>query len=327
MRNQTIDVVKGVGIIAMILGHTAIPEYGSVLIYSWHMPLFFVVSGYFYRQKPITGYLRSNFSQLLVPYIITALLFIILRSLVLGYKITDGFLSIFVGAGTGNLPMMGNYFVGAIWFMLAMFWCRVIYNMLFNCVKNKYILGGGILLTFIITNYIANELYIPTDLLQGMSALLFFHIGHEASRYKCLEKRYNPKSIFALLISCALVFKIFLDKGLVLSMVNCYYPCWPIDVIAALLIIYTLYHICKYLPHRYASVLAFYGRISLLVLCVHDLEVSILSRPLNHLQSDILQMNKYVWYILFDITHIFLSLFLSTLLYKSKHVRRLFSLT
>lgn len=326
MRNQTFDAVKGVGIIAMIIGHTAIPLYMMVMIYSWHMPLFFLVAGYFYRQKDIKGYLKSNLRQLLIPYLITAFLFVLLRSVVLGYNFSAGLLSVFIGAGTGNLPILGNYFVGAIWSLLAMFWCRVIYNIIFVSIKKNYIRVGVILCGFLISNYLASKVYIPTNLLQGISAMLFFYIGHEASRFKLADQKYKYKMMLPLFISCALIFGIFLHVGRVLGMVNCYYPCWPIDILGAILITYSLYHLCKTLPEKCIKHLAFYGRISLLVLCVHDLEISILSRPLYLLNNKVLHINGTSWYMIFNLFHIVLSLLLSLLLYKKQLVKKVFSL-
>ena len=41
-----LDVAKGITIILMILGHTSIPWYVSNFIFAFHMPLFFMASGW-----------------------------------------------------------------------------------------------------------------------------------------------------------------------------------------------------------------------------------------------------------------------------------------
>ena len=56
-RDNTIDIVKAIGIIFVVIGHCcAIPRHGGDVswqiyicdyIYTFHMPLFFFVSGYF----------------------------------------------------------------------------------------------------------------------------------------------------------------------------------------------------------------------------------------------------------------------------------------
>lgn len=45
-RVQWLDVAKGITIILMVLGHTSIPERLSNFIFAFHMPLFFIASGW-----------------------------------------------------------------------------------------------------------------------------------------------------------------------------------------------------------------------------------------------------------------------------------------
>lgn len=40
-RNETIDIMKGIGIILVMLGHQNLPI--NTLIYSFHMPLYFII--------------------------------------------------------------------------------------------------------------------------------------------------------------------------------------------------------------------------------------------------------------------------------------------
>ena len=44
-RNVTIDIMKGIGIMAVIAGHTNPDIITSKIISSFHMPLFFIISG------------------------------------------------------------------------------------------------------------------------------------------------------------------------------------------------------------------------------------------------------------------------------------------
>ncbi len=50
-RLDFIDIAKGIGIILVVTGHLLPVAAGlHVLIYSFHMPLFFFLSGFFLRQ-------------------------------------------------------------------------------------------------------------------------------------------------------------------------------------------------------------------------------------------------------------------------------------
>lgn len=48
-RDHTCDIMKCIGIIAVIAGHLTLA--GHRFIFSWHMPLFFITAGYFYQEK------------------------------------------------------------------------------------------------------------------------------------------------------------------------------------------------------------------------------------------------------------------------------------
>lgn len=51
-RIDYIDIVKGITIILMIIGHVSnIPTILRTFIFSFHMPLFFIISGYTFKKK------------------------------------------------------------------------------------------------------------------------------------------------------------------------------------------------------------------------------------------------------------------------------------
>ena len=68
-----IDVIKGIGILFVIVGHSDRPDMVLKLIQCFHMPLFFVLSGYLYNKNKYWGDLRGlskvRFKSYIVPYI------------------------------------------------------------------------------------------------------------------------------------------------------------------------------------------------------------------------------------------------------------------
>lgn len=73
-----IDIAKGIGILLVVMGHndfSLISPFFFKLIYSFHMPLFFFMSGIFF--KPDLSFLillHRRFDSVLRPYIFTILL-------------------------------------------------------------------------------------------------------------------------------------------------------------------------------------------------------------------------------------------------------------
>lgn len=77
-RNTTLDIAKGVGIIFVVFGHNwaVLHEKGEMfrLIFSFHMPLFFFLSGVFIRgQDSIPFFAKTRAKTLLKPYFVTLL--------------------------------------------------------------------------------------------------------------------------------------------------------------------------------------------------------------------------------------------------------------
>lgn len=186
MRDSIIDIMKAIGIIAMIIGHCGAPEVIEDFIFSWHMPLFFLVSGYFFKPKSLGDSLRQNIRSLVIPYAISAI--VLLSLLTNKSDLHNLFLSFFVGAGSHRVPFFGQYFVGAIWFLLALFWCRITINAILTKVLPVYS-GGVIVVISIIATYLGTHINFPTNILQGLSAMLFYWIGIQFRLYKFFQIR------------------------------------------------------------------------------------------------------------------------------------------
>lgn len=77
-RIEYIDVARGIGILLVALAHADVSlfsPYLHKLIYAFHMPLFFSLSGYFFNANlPFWALLKRRFNSILKPYLVTILL-------------------------------------------------------------------------------------------------------------------------------------------------------------------------------------------------------------------------------------------------------------
>jgi len=83
-RNQTLDILKGFGIILMVIGHNGAPTWLHNTIYSFHMPLFFIASGWFFSEKDIDepiDYLKRKIKGIYWPYLKWSIVFLFLHNI------------------------------------------------------------------------------------------------------------------------------------------------------------------------------------------------------------------------------------------------------
>jgi|GEM_PF-144327 len=78
MRLHWIDALKGIGIILVVFAHHSLPIALDTYIFSFHMPLFFFISGFLFDfgkyAESAAGFVKGRFRSLIVPYFFFALL-------------------------------------------------------------------------------------------------------------------------------------------------------------------------------------------------------------------------------------------------------------
>lgn len=84
-RNNFISIAKAIGIILMVAGHSGCPALMNNFLYLFHMPLFFVCSGYFYKDirdiTKLTNYYKRKTQGLYIPYLKWSLFFLLFHNI------------------------------------------------------------------------------------------------------------------------------------------------------------------------------------------------------------------------------------------------------
>lgn len=171
-RDKNIDIAKGLGIFLVVWGHTsATPEWIS----AFHMPLFFFLSGIFFRPNPNwCQFLKSKSRRLLVPYIIYFYM----------CNIFDGILHMLRDQPFDWSDRLLQFWApramaGPLWFLLALFWMLCLSNLLWQLAKSKWIIGVGcILLCLIGWHETHTNHYHGLFLTHALIEIPFFFLGH-----------------------------------------------------------------------------------------------------------------------------------------------------
>lgn len=140
-KNSTISICKGIGIILMVIGHSGCPKSLHDFIYLFHMPLFFIITGFLFKieylDKPYT-FLKRKLSALYRP-------FLLFNLLVLSIYFTNEIVLVnenisftyYINRFLKIILFTGQYdILGSLWFLRTLFFSNIIVFILMYIQKN-----------------------------------------------------------------------------------------------------------------------------------------------------------------------------------------------
>jgi fucose 4-O-acetylase-like acetyltransferase len=199
-----LDVGKGIAILAVIIGHIATPL--SAFIYLWHIPFFFILSGYtLSTTKPLPSFFWKQTKSLLFPFFLFGVLGIcaelLKRRLLPNYTyihqqlpLSEYFLGLLWEMSIEDLPHYG--FV--LWFLAALFWAK---SITFFLLKHK---SSQFQLALVILCFLAGIRWseLPLGLSTGLLGVWWVWIGTRFSQYqaKLVFSRLHALVFFILML-------------------------------------------------------------------------------------------------------------------------------
>lgn len=182
-REPLYDVAKGLGIICVVYGHSGI-GLGYYMIYMFHMPLFFFISGCcLHKQRTMRESLAKKTRSLLKPYLVFFFICAFIDFCIETLKIlTNGgdfdLLNILKIFNILNPNPEGDTSTGPLWFMICLFEVTLLFQLLLK-LKQKYMpilisIGLSIVGYLLSQKGIRLVLYIDSTL----SVTLFYCLGY-----------------------------------------------------------------------------------------------------------------------------------------------------
>ena len=203
-RIQWIDIAKGLGIILIILGHTSNNAILSKYIYCFHVPLFFLISGYLYTKRD--NLIKRKTKSLLLPYCIFSILsfgYWLIERMFREQEISSlkVFANIFIAQG----PSEKFIYNAALWFLPCLFITEILFDIIYKkTTKNSRFL---IIFATSILGYVypkITTIRLPFCIDVAMTALMFYYIGF---LFKQVESKmiFNKKIINILIIILGII--------------------------------------------------------------------------------------------------------------------------
>lgn len=223
-----IDWIKVIGIYIIVLGHFPLENTGlKAFIFTFHVPVFFIISGYLYKTSTtIKLSWKNNVRALLVPYLCISFIIIFYNFLRFSLHNAQNFqdnmafllkqvLAILLGLNNKSWNTIEGV-GGPIWYIYILFFIRL----LFDRVKDRRI-HIILCLSFLIINYFLNLFSIdyPFSILNLFLAYPFFVIGYNIRNY---HSTVFERVRFFLVIHPIINFFIMILSCLVTYYISCF---------------------------------------------------------------------------------------------------------
>ena len=271
-RNTAIDFAKGATIILMLWAHI---RSDSQWINSFHMPLFFILSGYFIKDEPLKVTFVKKVKGLLIPYIIMELIY--LSATLIFDKITQP--ELMWSDTTWILPVVKERLMGTLlansfcvsWFIWVLFGSTLVYAVI-NKLRPKLPWLYGILIAACsVAGYFFGTEWLRTpyrwDLI--LFVVPFVAVGHIA---KLCQPKLTPVVKWVLFYASLLIwivdigFIIMFDKEFAIAL--CIYGLYPLTVLGAMAGTDVVVTLCGFLDKIPVlnTVIRWFGRNTLVII-------------------------------------------------------------
>lgn len=325
-RFKYIDIARAFAIIFIVLGHTLVhSEHCSLifkLIYSFHVVLFFILSGYTFKIKQeerFIKFVKNKFLRIMIPYFIWALLFLI-PYLILGQNIGDsiGTTSSFnvknqlinIVYGNGNASALKQN--SSLWFLPALFSMEIIYYYIIKLIDKIKKIEIPILLSSIVICYITY--YLPVILPWGINTALnlgiFFLAGYLFKKHNLFTKDKLFRLLYIIPIFIVGILACLINNKTV-SCIDYAYGNFSLALLSGICLSCVVLYISFLINNN--KILEYIGKNTMGILIFHKIIILIFQTKLGYVSKLLRSSNIFIELVL-SVTITFISIGFSLLL-------------
>lgn len=220
----------------MVIGHSGCPQVLFKIIYLFHMPLFFICSGIFYKEmadkESAFLFLKKRVRSLYLPFVKWSILFLFLHNVFMFVGIYNSVYGYEGGSFFYSIPKIFNKLfliiftmhdyeelLGGFWFIRALFISSIIiafFSVLLNKLKqykNELLCVFFLVLTILIRR-IEPDPEIWRDISMGFFGAFFYMIGFLSKHYtRYWKNKYGAVSCILIVLIAYYYFKDGISMG------------------------------------------------------------------------------------------------------------------
>lgn len=170
LRLKWLDIAKGITIILMVIGHTSIPDPFSRFIYAFHMPLFFIASGWTtdWNKYNYMEFAKRKFRSIMVPFMVYSVIVLSIQTISMGGDLQRWFVYGWQGY--------------ALWFIPVLFGASILGR--FVHIANSSYFHYSMMIFFVFVGSLLKQIdiYLPWTLSSVPFACFFILLGTELKK-------------------------------------------------------------------------------------------------------------------------------------------------
>lgn len=282
-RIEYLDIARGIAILLMIIGHVIDKGWKRDVIFSFHMPLFIIISGMFYKERDLKTFLVNIIKKLILPYLIVLL-------------ITNLIQSYFIENNKDIIQILKNYLIqisysysyikiktdvksiGVIWFFPFLAIIRTIFYTLKKVTKEDDVLLFLMCIFISYIGYILGQkgMWLVFSIDVALSSVIFYYIGYFINKNKVLDNILRNKKLLLIIL---LIWMLGIKFGCIELAVR-KYPGGLFSFITAIcgtIIVLKISMIIEQKTKLMTKILAWFGKNSMYILLIHRMEMSLVN--------------------------------------------------
>lgn len=309
-RLQFIDIMRAFLIAFVVLGHSGFAYLNY--LYWFHMPAFFIISGYLYKQvdaSQIKNYIKRKSNSFLIPYfsfgiLISAAVFFLDKAGRLNFK---GFLRNMFFLVYGGRSVLG--ILGVFWFVPCLLLTTVLFLLIDTYIKSNRVKVSIFIVMYLLAHVDAVimlrfrdslpfplNMSFPWNCNVVLLALPYFAIGYLIKKKSIINKlsqKHLAVKCFALVLICSILITLHYNKlfNFDLNMKYIQYYNVALDLVIPLLFTLTLMLLSVGLEKISSfNFIKYIGKNTLIIMYLHA--------PINVLLSQHIKYNFIVYFII-----------------------------
>lgn len=326
-RIKFIDISRAFAIIFIVFGHTIVHSlncgYIFKFLYSFHVVMFFILSGFTFnvKNKRFLEFFKNKFLRIMVPYFIWSILFLA-PYFILGkninsqinsgatFDLSTSLVNVLYGNGANSALKQNS----SLWFLPALFSIEIIYFFVIKFIDKHPKHEIFIIFLSLTIGYISSyflQFFLPWGMNTAFNLGIFFLIGYLLKKYDLLDKTKIFKIRFIIPLSIVGCISFLFNKNV--SCIDYDYGVYSLAFLSGLCLSIVFIYISYLIKEN--KLLEYIGRSTFGILIFHKLIILIFQTKMGKISSLLKESNAFTELILGFII-VLISILLSLIAYE-----------